>query len=255
VSAEPDITLDGISVDYFGDDGTSKRAVQDISLEVFPGEIVSVVGPSGCGKTSILRAILGQVAHTGTTRLNIDRESQMCYLQQKPALLPWRTALENAALGLEVRGLLNRDSIRRVEELLEEFGLGGETMSVFPDCLSGGMQQRVAIARALESSPKVLLCDEPFSAIDFINRQRLNDIFKRRCSSKVSVLMVTHNIDEAIYLSSRVCVLSGAPGRIAKMIPITFKGYVANAVAVREQPEYEGYFKEIWEAMKKDESH
>lgn len=111
------------------------------------------------------------------------------------------------------------------------------------------MQQRVAIARALESSPKVLLCDEPFSAIDFINRLRLNRIFKQRCSSKVSVLMVTHNIDEAIFLSSRVCVMSGSPGRIVGEISPVFGNFVDDAVSVREQPEFEKYFNQIWHLM------
>jgi NitT/TauT family transport system ATP-binding protein len=115
-------------------------------------------------------------------------------------------------------------------------------MSVYPDELSVGMQQRVAIARALESSPKVLLCDEPFSAIDFINRLKLNRIFKQRCCSKVSVLMVTHNIDEAIFLSSRVHVMSGSPGRVAEVISPVFPGFVDDAVSVRELPEFERYF-------------
>jgi len=151
-----------------------QKAVENVTLDLFPGEIVSIVGPSGCGKTSILRAVLDEVEYEGRCKLNVTREKDLCYLEQSPALLPWRTALENAALGQEVRGRMSSDSIRRVEELLADFGLGGRTMSAYPSELSTGMQQRVAIARALESSPKVLLCDEPFSAIDFINRLKLN---------------------------------------------------------------------------------
>lgn len=126
-------------------------------------------------------------------------------------------------------------------------------MAVYPKDLSGGMKQRVAIARALESSPKVLLCDEPFSAIDFINRLRLNGIFKRRCTSKVSVLFVTHNIDEAIFLSTRVFVMSGSPGREAHVTIPNFGGYISDAVEAREQPAFEGFFREIWTAMSRYE--
>lgn len=251
----PDIDIRGISINYPSDDGSVKRAVADVSLKVFPGDIVSIVGPSGCGKTSILRAVLGEVVYEGQCDLNITRETQLSYIQQKPALLPWRTALENAALGQEIRGRLTKDSIHLVEELLSAFGLGGRTMLVYPDELSGGMQQRVAIARALVSNPKVLLCDEPFSAIDFINRLSLNRIFKARCDSKVSVLMVTHNIDEAIFLSTRICVMSGSPGRIVNIIePVFGGGYVKDPVDVRDRPEFEAYFNQIWKSMKSNES-
>jgi NitT/TauT family transport system ATP-binding protein len=249
MSSEPDIDIVGLSVDYRSSDDSVKHAVENISLQVFPGEIVSIVGPSGCGKTSILRAVLKEVEYRGKCVVNPLREGALSYLQQKPALLPWRTALENAALGQEVRGLMTVDSIRRVEELLNEFDLRGRTISFYPDELSVGMQQRVAIARALESSPKVLLCDEPFSAIDFISRLKLNRIFKQRCSAKVSVLMVTHNIDEAIFLSSRVCVMSGSPGRIVEVIPTIIRNFTGDAVSVRERPEFQQYFNQIWRAM------
>src|SRR5207302_5970256 len=182
MSADPDLKIEALSITYRNADGSVKRAVENVSLDLFPGEIVSIVGPSGCGKTSILRAVLNEVDYKGSCDLNVTRGKDLCYLQQNPALLPWRTALENAALGQEVRGRMSSDSIRRVEELLADFGLGGKTMTAYPGEMSTGMQQRVAIARALESSPKVLLCDEPFSAIDFINRLKLNRVFKQRCS-------------------------------------------------------------------------
>lgn len=254
MSAEPDIDIAGLSVDYRRDDGSVKHAVQNVDLKLFPGEIVSIVGPSGCGKTSILRAVLKQVKHLGKCRLNVARDCDLSYLQQNPALMPWRTALENAALGQEIRGRMSSDSIRRVEELLADFGLGGKTMSAYPHELSSGMQQRVAIARALESSPKVLLCDEPFSAIDFINRLKLNRIFKQRCGSRVSVLMVTHNIDEAIFLSSRVCVMSGSPGQIVKTISPVFENFVEDAVSMRKHREFEEYFAQIWQLMRTHET-
>jgi len=254
MSAEPDIDIKGLSVSYRRYDGSIKHAVADVTLELFPGEIVSIVGPSGCGKTSILRAVLDEVEYKGRCQLNVARGSGLSYLQQNPALLPWRTALENAALGQEVRGLLSADSILKVEELLANFELGGKTMSMYPAELSTGMQQRVVLARALESSPRVLLCDEPFSAIDFITRLKLNRIFKKRCGARVSVLMVTHNIDEAIFLSSRVCVMSGSPGRIVKVISPVFCNLVDDAVSIRQEPEFEKYFNEIWQAMRTHEA-
>lgn len=144
---------------------------------------------------------------------------------------------------------MTKASILRVKELLNDFGLGGKAMGAFPSELSTGMQQRVAIARALESSPKIMLCDEPFSAIDFITRLRLNRIFRQRCGSRVSVLMVTHNIDEAIYLSSRVYVMSGTPGSVSAVIEPRL-GMMEDPVKMRELPEFERHFDEIWEAMK-----
>lgn len=249
--AEPDVTVTELAVRYENTDGSIKHAIEDVSFVVFPGEIVSIVGPSGCGKTTVLRAVLHEVAYEGHCSINAARESDLCYLQQSPALLPWRTTLENAALGQEVRGTLTADSILKVEELLEALGLGGKTLVAYPSELSAGMQQRVAIARALESSPKVMLCDEPFSAIDFINRLKLNKIFKKRCSSKVSVLMVTHNIDEAIFLSSRILVMAGAPGRIVSVIEPKFSKWLDDPVVMRESPEFERTFNDIWRAMGK----
>ncbi len=249
MTAKPDIDIAELSVDYRSDDGSLKHAVENVTLKVFPGEIVSIVGPSGCGKTSILRAVLNEVEHEGKADLNPERDSEISYLQQEPALLPWRTAMENATIGQEVRRRMTSDSILRVEELLTEFGLEKQTMLSYPEEMSGGEKQRVAVARALESSPRVLLCDEPFSSIDSINRLKLNRIFRQRCVTKVSVLMVTHNIDDAIYLSSRVCVMSGSPGKIVKVVTLVFREFVTDPVSVRRQPEFEGYFDEIWEAM------
>jgi NitT/TauT family transport system ATP-binding protein len=249
MTVEPDIEVEDLSVTYSNADGSAKRAIQGVSLQVYPGEIVSLVGPSGCGKTTILRAILGDVEHKGTCHINVRREVDLCYLEQSPVLLPWRTALENAALGQEIRGHLTKDSIVRVEELLSDFGLDIQSRDAFPAELSVGMQQRVSIARALEASPKVLLCDEPFSAIDFITRLKLNRIFRRRCSSKVSVLLVTHNIDEAIFLSTRVCVMSGTPGGVVAVVEPRFKDWLDDPVVMRERPEFEGYFNAIWVAM------
>lgn len=244
-----DISIRNLCVAYTDTHGRRKEAVRNVSMEVSPGEVVSIVGPSGCGKTSILRSLLGEVAFDGECELSQKRSSDLCYLQQSPVLLPWRTALENAAMGQEVRGRMTWASILRVKELLDDFGLGGKAMGAFPSELSTGMQQRVAIARALESSPKIMLCDEPFSAIDFITRLRLNRIFRQRCGSHVSVLMVTHNIDEAIYLSSRVYVMSGTPGSISAVVEPRL-GSVEDPVRMRELPEFERYFDKIWKAMR-----
>jgi len=252
MTPQPDLQIEDLSVRYLNEDGSYKHAVRDFCLNLYPGEIVSIVGPSGCGKTTVLRAILGEVEYKGRCELSAARQTKLCYLEQSPALLPWRTVLENACLGQEIRGLMSSSSITRVKELLHDLGLGGETMAVFPNELSSGMRQRVAIARALESSPEVMLCDEPFSAIDFINRLNLNKIFKQRCSSRVAVLLVTHNIDEAIFLSSRVYVMSGgarSPGYVSAVIEPGFSGWIDDPVVMRELPEFERCFKDIWSAM------
>jgi NitT/TauT family transport system ATP-binding protein len=251
MDCKSDILLENLSINFSDPKGTLKKAVAGVTLNVFPGEIVSIVGPSGCGKTSILRAVMNEIEYEGKCSINATRETELGYLHQTPSFLPWRTALENAVLGHEVRGIVA--SIHRVQELLADFGIAEEEMLYYPDQLSGGMKQRVAIARALEASPKVLLCDEPFSAIDFINRLNLNRLLKQRLALKVSVLLVTHNIDEAIFLSSRIYVMSGSPGRIVDVVEPKFKHFITDPVALREEREFECYFNQIWHGMAKNE--
>ena len=202
--------------------------LRDISFSVRRGEFVSIIGPSGCGKTTLLRLIAGlDCATGGEIRLEgktIDGPSpERGFVFQQGALFPWLTAEENIACGLKARGVLAEHK-QRVSELLCMMGLEGFEKS-WPHQLSGGMAQRVAIARSLIMNPAVLLMDEPMGALDSFTRGRLQDNLldvKRHTGS--TMILVTHDIDEAIYLSDRIIVMSPRPGRIREIlnVPLPF---------------------------------
>jgi NitT/TauT family transport system ATP-binding protein len=204
-------------------------ALDRVSLTIEPGEFVSLIGPSGCGKTTLLRVIadLEQVS-SGTVRVNgmSSREARMAraygYVFQAPALFPWRTVLANVCLPLEIHGIAKEQARQTAMTHLERVGLKGFE-GKYPWQLSGGMQQRVSIARALGFEPKLLMMDEPFGALDEITRDRLNEQLLRlwrsnQGSEKRTVVFVTHSIPEAVFLSSRIVVMSPRPGRIVEVI-------------------------------------
>lgn len=203
-------------------------ALQDISLEVGEGEFLSLIGPSGCGKSTLLRLVAG-LAEPSAGSISIDGESparararrDLGFVFQEPTLLPWRTALENVTLLLDVarRGTAAE---RRQQglELLELVGLR-DFASARPAKLSGGMQRRVGIARALALDPSILLLDEPFGALDEITRQRMNmELLRIWSQRRTTALMVTHNVGEAVFLSDRVLVMGTSPGRIVAEVRI-----------------------------------
>jgi NitT/TauT family transport system ATP-binding protein len=224
--------------------------INTISFNVEQGSLLAIVGPSGCGKTTLLRILSGNEKETsGKITYNPDRMLRTATIEQFSALLPWRTAFQNACLGAEVRGRLNDVVARRVRELFAEFGLGGFE-SQLPSELSGGMQQRVGIVRALESEPRMLFCDEPFSAIDFVTRLQLNTEFKKMCRLiGCTTVFVTHNIEEAIFLGDTILVLSKRPCEIVKEIRPQLSRFPEDAVKCRQSPEFDGYFNEIWKAL------
>jgi NitT/TauT family transport system ATP-binding protein len=211
---QPKLAFDSVSLTY--PDGT--EALKDVSLEVRPGEFVSVVGPSGCGKSTLLRIASGLIGTT-SGKVTVDR-SAMGYVFQDATLLPWRTVLGNAALLLELHGAGKAEREKKAKEALELVGLRGFE-SHYPRRLSGGMKMRVSLARALTLEPSLFLFDEPFGALDEITRERLNDellsLFVDRGFASV---FVTHSIYEAVYLSSRIVVMSARPGRIAGVFDV-----------------------------------
>jgi NitT/TauT family transport system ATP-binding protein len=207
--------------------GGSTIALQGIDLDISAGAFVSLIGPSGCGKSTLLRVVADLVQPTaGTVVVNgkpasqarLDRDYGMVF--QAPVLFDWRTVEANVRLPLEIMKGAAPDRDRRVREMLELVELGGFARH-YPHQLSGGMQQRVAIARALAFQPAILLMDEPFGALDEMTRERLNaELLRIWEQTRTTIVFVTHSIPEAVFLSTRVVVMSARPGRISRVIEI-----------------------------------
>jgi NitT/TauT family transport system ATP-binding protein len=202
-------------------------AVDHVSFDARPGEFVSIVGPSGCGKSTLLRLIAGLIPLSdGSISVNgrevTDPRQDVALMFQRPTLLPWRTALQNALLPPKLGGRLDAAAEREAYELLDLVGLSGFEHT-YPRHLSGGMQQRVALARLLMVGVDVLLLDEPFAAVDQLTRERLNlELLRVHERMSATALLVTHNITEAILLADRVIVMTPRPGRIADVIDVPF---------------------------------
>ncbi len=215
-AAPPRLTFDHVSMVF--PDGT--HAVDDVSLAVSPGEFVTVVGPSGCGKSTLLRIASGLTKHTSGT-CHINRDS-IGYVFQDPTLLPWRTVQHNVELNAELQGMPKAEREAKTAEAIKLVNLVGHE-NKYPKQLSGGMKMRCSLARSLVLSPEVFLFDEPFGALDEITRERLNsevlDLFQRE---QFAGLFITHSVSEAVFLSTRVLVMSARPGRIIDDIDIPF---------------------------------
>jgi len=209
----------------FPREGGAERVLEDIDFTVRKGEIVSLLGPSGCGKTTLLNVLGGfEKADSGTATVGgepVARPSRKCaMLFQDYGLLPWRSLLGNVELGLEPLRLSKQERRARAMGYVKLVGLEDKS-SFFPHQLSGGMKQRAALARALAMRPELLLMDEPFAALDTFTRYALQDeLLRVHAEESVTVMIVTHDIDEAVYLSDRVLVMQPSPGRIAKEIAI-----------------------------------
>jgi NitT/TauT family transport system ATP-binding protein len=210
------VTFSGVSKRF--PDGT--LALAEVDLDVRAGELVSIVGPSGCGKSTLLRLASGL---SNRTDGQVDVEANhLGFVFQDATLLPWRTVRRNVELLMELDGVPSADRRRRGQEAIDTVGLGGSE-GKFPRALSGGMKMRVSLARCLTMAPEVFLFDEPFGALDEITRQRMNKEVLRLFQERgFCGLFVTHSVSEAVFMSTRVVVMSGRPGRIVADIPIPF---------------------------------
>ncbi|MFI0354790.1 ABC transporter ATP-binding protein [Actinomadura sp. 9N407] len=217
-------------------------ALHGVSLDVAMGEFVSIVGPSGCGKSTLLKLVAGLLKpSSGTVRLRGDAvagpRNDIGYVFQRAALLEWRSARRNILLQAEMRKMPSAQAARRTAELIEMTGLQGFE-DALPHELSGGMQQRVALCRALLHEPPVLLMDEPFGALDALTREQLNIELNRIWrETGTTVLLVTHSIAEAAYLSNRVVVMSDRPGTVREVIDVDLPAEREYATTV-ERPEF-----------------
>jgi len=218
------VEIQGLAVTYAAADAPTV-ALSAVDLDIAEGEFVSLIGPSGCGKTTLLRVIADlEHATSGSVRVNGTSPEQARlarsygYVFQAPALYPWRTALGNAMLPLEILGKPRQERVAIATRQLANVGLAGFE-NKYPWQLSGGMQQRVSIARALGFEPKILMMDEPFGALDEITRDRLNEQLLRLWErERLTIIFVTHSIPEAAFLSNRIVVMSPRPGRIVDII-------------------------------------
>jgi NitT/TauT family transport system ATP-binding protein len=244
------VEISGLSK-WFGE----LEALRQIDVAVEPGEFISVVGPSGCGKTTFLRMVAGLEPATSGTIL-IDGQplrgpgNNRGFVFQNDSLLPWRTVLANALIGPEVAGKVGDRERQRTLDLLKLVGLGGFE-NYYPRQLSGGMRQRVNLARALAIDPDVLLMDEPFASLDAQTREIMQtELLRIWEQGRKTVLFVTHQIDEAVFLSDRVLVFARRPGRLQESIEIKLPR--PRALALKRTPEFIAYVDRIWTMIEHD---
>jgi len=233
----------------------SLEALRDLSVRVVAGEFVAVVGPSGCGKTTLMRIIAGLETPDQGKVLVGDRTvtgpgPDRGFVFQTDSLLPWKTIWKNATIGLQLNGQLNDKSATRTRELLKLVGLAGFE-NYWPAQLSGGMRQRVNLARALAIDPDVLLMDEPFSALDAQTREIMQTELLRIWElGRKTVLFITHQIDEAIFLADRVVVLGRRPGRVKEVISVDLPR--PRQLAFKRRPEFVEMVDRIWSLIESD---
>lgn len=226
--------------------------LEGVNLQVQPGEYVSLVGPSGCGKSTLLRVIAGLLTPaSGDTRVfgrsGSPSQRGVGFVFQDPTLMPWRTALENVALPLEIKGVPANERFQRARQALQEVGLSPSAQS-YPSELSGGMKQRVALARALVERSPLLLLDEPFAALDALRRERFNyELWRLGHKKDLTLITVTHSISEAVWMSHRVLVMAENPGRIVADIPVPLPE--KREVDILVQPEFTAICAQVRKAL------
>jgi NitT/TauT family transport system ATP-binding protein len=253
------IDIRGLSL-IFQTADTPVFALSNIDLSIGAGEFVSFIGPSGCGKTTLMRVIAdlerpseGSIAVNGVSPEEARLKRAYGYVFQAPALYPWRTVIRNVTLPLEIMGLDRREREARAVKYLDMVGLNGFERK-FPWQLSGGMQQRVSIARALSFEPQLLLMDEPFGALDEITRDHLNEqLIGLWEQTRKTVVFVTHSISEAVFLSTRIVVMSPRPGRIIDLIDCDLPP--KRTLDIRETPEFLAIAHRVRQALRAGHSY
>lgn len=252
------LELKNIGYSYHSLHGETE-AINNISFGVREGEFVAVVGPSGCGKSTLLSIIAGLLEpEEGTIVVNNPDGSlhypRIGYMLQRDHLFEWRTVYKNVILGLEINHTLTEERLSYVNKLLEDYGLD-KFRNKRPSELSGGMKQRAALIRTLALDPQLLLLDEPFSALDYQTRLMVSaDICSLIRATGKTMLIITHDLAEAISLADRVIVLSGRPARIKCELPIKLTPPDDSPLAARNAPEFNSYFNRLWEVLTSEDN-
>ncbi len=244
ISKSPQVILKGLHKRY----GLGDTVLKDIDLEVGKGEFIGLIGPSGCGKSTLLKMIAGLTPVTSGT-LEIDGKTpeaardQMSFIFQEATLLPWLTVHKNIQTTMRLHGVDKKECQRIADKMAALVGLD-HVKGFYPRQLSGGMQMRVSIARALSVSPKILLLDEPFGALDEMTRDHLNEeLLKIRSIEEWTAFFVTHSVSEAVFLSTEIIVLTANPGTIYKKIFVDFP--YPRTAKIRESPEFQRLVSEV----------
>lgn len=251
------LKFENVSLTYHTKDGET-LALKDINFSVYEKEFVAIVGPSGCGKTTILSLIAG-ILQPSTGHIYLDgqdinekkksKDVDIGYMFQRDQLFDWRSIWKNVTIGIEIqKKKKDTELLNRVSNLIDKYGLGNFKNSK-PTELSGGMRQRVALIRTLALNPKILLLDEPFSALDFQTRLNVCDNVSEIISNeKKTAVLVTHDISEAVSMADRVIILSTRPGTVKKIVEIDLKEY-GSPLKRRESKKAHDYFDEIWKEL------
>jgi NitT/TauT family transport system ATP-binding protein len=234
------------------DDGVvAVPVIGNLTFSLAAGEIVAIVGPSGCGKSTLLNILSGLIEPTAGRVLWYGERvtgmpDRVGYMLQKDLLFPWRTALDNVTLGLEVKGIARGEAMDRAHVLIDQLGLHGFARA-YPGTLSGGMRQRVALARTLATDPMVMLMDEPFAALDFQTKLLIeSDTARLVREQHRSMLLITHDIEEAVSMADRVIVLTHRPTRVRAVYDIVLEGERTDMIAARDSAGFGDYVRRIW---------
>ncbi|WP_176493068.1 ABC transporter ATP-binding protein [Cobetia sp. 5-25-4-2] len=247
------ISLDGVRKTFGSPGSDCIEVIRDITLDIKEEEFVSIVGPSGCGKSTMFNIISSLLEPTDGT-ITLRGSDPVCgarigYMLQRDMLFPWRTIIDNVCLGLEVQGIAKSRRYEMAKDQLSRYGLS-DFAHQYPNTLSGGMRQRVALIRTLITEPDLILLDEPFSALDYQTRLVLEEeIVSILKEHKKTVVLITHDIGEAIAMSDRVAVMTKRPTSVKKVYDVGLSRELGSCLKARSDPRYQTFFDQIWDDL------
>lgn len=237
------LKINNLSKNYHTKDEEIK-AINNLNIDVYEGEILAIVGPSGCGKSTLLSILAGLEKQSDGRIINYHN-NRIGYMLQTDSLFPWLTILDNTLIGLDIKNEKSKENIQKTLSLLKKYGLD-EFKEQYPNSLSGGMKQRVALIRTLAINPSLLLLDEPYSALDYQTRLALsNDMYKIIKNEKKTVILITHDIAEAVSMADRVIVLTKRPCQVKKIYEINLENKT-NPIDNRKDEMFNYYYDKIW---------